>query len=257
MVIMDARPSLDYDNRVEGYAAHRHVNPAVLRVLLASGLLGPDTCALDVGCGTGNYAAALTAATGCRISGIDPSARMLDRAREAAPWAALVQGSAESLPFPDESFDIVMSTDVIHHVQDRSAFFREAARALRPGGRIVTVTDSYHDIPRRQPLSNYFPETVAVELRRYPPVPLLRDEMAKAGLTNTETLEVQHPYDLTDIEPYREKAFSSLLIIPDDALQRGIARLEAALAAGPIPCVSRYTLIWGELPSGDSPPVSS
>lgn len=252
MVMTDFESKLDYDHRAEGYAAHRRVNPGVMRALLESRLLGPDTRVLDVGCGTGNYAAALSAAAGCRLAGIDPSARMLERAREATPWNALVQGHAESLPFRDDSFDLVLSTDVIHHVEDRDAFFREAARVLRPGGRIVTVTDSHDDIPRRQPLSTFFPETVAVELRRYPPVPLLLDEMSRAGFVNMETIEVQHPYDLTDIAPYRNKAFSSLLMIDDDAFQRGIARLEAALSEGPIPCVSRYTLIWGTKPGGET-----
>ena len=44
-------------------------------------------------------------------------------------------------------------------------------------------------------------------------------------------------------------AFSSLLLIDEDAFARGMARLEADLARGPIPCVSPYTLIWGTLPA--------
>ena len=84
---------------VEEYRRHRRVHPEVLHQLLGSGLFGPETRVLDVGCGTGNYAAALTEATNCRVSGVDPSQRMLDWARNAAPWESLAQGSAESLPF--------------------------------------------------------------------------------------------------------------------------------------------------------------
>ena len=187
--------------------------------LLASGLFGPETRVLDVGCGTGNYAAALTEATGCRVSGIDPSRRMLDRARDAAPWESLVQGSAESLPFGDDSFDVVMSTDVIHHIGDRDAYFREAARVLRPGGHIVTVTDSHDDIPRRRPLSSHFPETVSVELQRYPPVPQLLEEMARAGFVEPRLVEVSHDYELDDIQAYRDRAFSSLHLIDEEAFR--------------------------------------
>jgi len=241
-------PNLDFDQRASEYARHRKTHPGVVNELVDSGLFAPVTRVLDVGCGTGNYAAALTEVTCCRVSGVDPSRRMLDRARDAASWEALVQGSAESLPFPHDSFDVVISTDVIHHIGDRDAYFSEVARVLRPSGHIVTVTDSHDDIPRRRPLSSHFPETVSIELQRYPPVPLLLEEMACAGFLEPRLVEVSHNYDLDDIQAYRDRAFSSLLLIEDEAFRRGISRLEVDLARGPLPCVSLYTVIWGESP---------
>jgi SAM-dependent methyltransferase len=240
--------NLDFDQRASEYARHRTIHPGVVNELVESGFFTPKTRVLDVGCGTGNYAAALTKATGCRVSGVDPSQRMLDRARDAAPWESLVQGKAETLPFRDDAFDVVMSTDVIHHIRDRDAYFREAARVLSPGGHIVTVTDSHETIPRRRPLSSHFPETISIELQRYPPVPRLLEEMARAGFVETHVVEVSRDYDLDDIQAFRDRAFSSLLLIEDDAFRRGIDRLEAELARGPIPCVSLYTVIWGESP---------
>ena len=174
---------------------------------------------------------------------------MLDWARDAAPWESLVPGFAESLPFADDSFDVVMSTDVIHHIGDRDAYFRESVRVLRPAGQLVTVTDSHDDIRRRRPLSSHFPETVSVELQRYPPVPQLIEEMAHSGFVAPRLVQVSHNYDLDDIQAYDDRAFSSLLLIEDEAFRRGISRLEADLAQGPIPCVSLYTLIWGTSPS--------
>ncbi len=238
----------DYDRRATAYARHRKAHPGVLHQLLESGVFGPETRVLDVGCGTVNYAAALTAATSCRISGVDPSRRMLDAARDAAPWESLRQSSAESLPFGDDAFDVVMSTDVIHHVRDRVAYFREAARVLRPGGHLVTVTDSHDDIPRRRPLSSHFPETVAVEFERYPPVPRLLEEMAQVGFDETRLVEVSRDYDLDDIQAYRDRAFSSLHLIGEEAFCRGISRLESDLAGGRILCVSLYTMIWAQAP---------
>ena len=239
---------LDFDPRAAEYARHRTVHPGVLNELVESEFVGPETRVLDVGCGTGTYAAALVEATSCRVSGIDPSARMLDRARAAAPWDALVLGSAENLPFPEESFDMVMSTDVIHHVGDRAAYFREAARVLRLGGQVVTVTDSHDDVPKRRPLSSHFPETVDVELQRYPSVPVLLSELARAGFTAPRFTRVSREYDLTDIQAYRDRAFSSLVLIDEESFQRGLVRLEADLARGPIPCISLYTIIWAISP---------
>jgi ubiquinone/menaquinone biosynthesis C-methylase UbiE len=242
------QPIVGFDSRASAYALHRKTHPGVLDELVGSALFTSGTRVLDVGCGTGNYAAALTAATGSRVSGVDPSPRMLDRARDAAPWEFLEIGSAESLPFPDDSYDVVMSTDVIHHVRDRDACFREAFRVLRPGGKIITVTDSHDDIPRRRPLSSHFPETVSIELRRYPPVPRLLAEMASAGFVAPRLVQVSHDYELEDVQAYRDRAFSSLHVIDEEAFRRGISRLESDLARGPIPCVSLYTVIWGASP---------
>jgi ubiquinone/menaquinone biosynthesis C-methylase UbiE len=243
---------LDYDRLATAYARHRQVHPGVVAELVATGLLGPQSRVLDVGCGTGNYAAVLGAATGCCMSGVEPSARMLERAREAVAWEALAQGSAEALPFADAEFDVVMSSDVIHHVRDRGAYFAEALRVLRPDGWLITITDSRDDILRRRPLSSHFPETVEVELRRYPSETLLIEEMTRAGFVDTRTSAVRYAYDLAEIQAYRDRAFSSLQLIDDAEFARGIARLEADLARGPIPCLSLYTLLWARAPRAPS-----
>lgn len=235
----------DYEAAATAYARNRAVHPGVVADLVR--VAGVDTTSrvLDVGCGTGNYARALQEATGCAISGIEPSDQMRQRAEPVVTWTALVAGSAEVLPFQDHAFDLVYSTDVIHHVGDRVAFFAEASRILAPGGMIATVTDSRQDIARRRPLSNYFPETVDVELQRYPAMETLRVEMADAGFTAIHETHVELEYPLTDIRGYRERAYSSLHFIPDDALARGLVRMEQDLLAGPISALSLYTLVWG------------
>lgn len=238
-------PRLDYDTLAADYARHRQVHPGVLRALIATGGITAASRVLEVGCGTGNYLHAVRDLTGCEAWGIDPSAEMLARARERGDGVTLLRGRAERLPVPDAAFDLVFSVDVIHHVSDRPAYVAEARRALRPGGRICTATDSHDDIPRRIPLSTYFPEIVAVELARYPAIPTLRAEMAQAGFTDLHEDHVELRYDLTNAQPYRDRAFSSLHLIDHDAFARGLARMEADLARGPITGRSLYTLLWG------------
>ena len=93
-----------------------------------------------------------------------------------------------------------------------------------------------------------FRKRSSVELQRYPPVPTLLEEMARAGFVEPRLVEVSRDFDLDEIQAYRDRAFSSLHLIEEDAFRRGISRLEADLARGPIPCVSLYTMIWGYLP---------
>ena len=236
---------MDYDPLADAYARHRGIHPGVLHRLIERGDVSDQSRVLDVGCGTGNYLTAIHAETVCAATGVDPSEGMLATARQRAPELVWLQGSGERLPLDDASVDLVYSVDVIHHIGDRVASFREAKRVLAPGGRLCTATDSEDDIHRRRPLTSHFPETVEYELARYPRIEMLRSEMAAAGFVHIETEQVEREYELIDAQPYRDRAFSSLHLIPAEAFERGVARLEAELATGPIKALSLYTLVWG------------
>jgi len=96
---------------------------------------------LDVGCGLGATTAFLTG-TGYRVTGVEPSPPLLKEARRRCPGADLLPGSAEALPFADATFDGVFMECVLSLVGERAAALSEAARVLRPGGRLV-VSDVY------------------------------------------------------------------------------------------------------------------
>jgi SAM-dependent methyltransferase len=228
----------------EAYARYRHVHPGVLTALLQGGAINARTRVLEVGCGTGNYLSAIRAQTGCPCWGIDPAAPMLTKAQAHRVDIAYAAARAEALPLPDTCMDVLFSVDMIHHVRDRRAYFAGARRVLRPGGRLCTVTDSEWIIRNRPLLSGYFPETVEPELRRYPPISSLCDEMAAAGLHVVDEQRVEHASVLTDISAFRAKSFSALHLIAQDAFECGLARLERDLQRGPIPTVSRYVLLW-------------
>lgn len=236
---------IDYNQIAAAYARHRRVHPEVLRHLVETGGVDRATRVLEVGCGSGNYIVAVESLTGCAGWGVDPSAEMLARARERPSSVRFQAGQAETLDLPPDFFDLVFSVDVIHHVGDRPAHFREAHRVLGPGGKICTVTDSEWIIRRRQPLSVYFAESVPLELARYPRIAALREFMARAGFGEIVETTVEFLYSLADVQAYRDKAFSVLHLIPEAAFQRGIERMARDLRSGPISCVSRYLLLWG------------
>ena len=69
--------------------------------------------------------------------------------------------------------------------------------------------------------------------------------MERVGFGEIAENTAELAYPLTDIQAYRDRAFSALLLIPKAALQRGIERMEQDLRTGPIQCISRYLLLWG------------
>ncbi len=236
---------IDYDQIAAEYARHRRVHPKVLKDLISTGRVGQASQVLEVGCGTGNYVRTLERLTGCAGWGVDPSAEMLAQARQLGNRSLFLVGRAEQLGVAAERFDLVFSVDVIHHVQNRPQSVSEAYRVLRPGGKVCTVTDSAWIIRHRVPLATHFPDTVPLERARYPRIADLRQAMQRTGFHAIQATHVEFAYSLTDIQAYRDRAFSALHLIPEDAFRRGMRRLEEDAGRGPIPCVSRYLLLWG------------
>jgi ubiquinone biosynthesis O-methyltransferase len=95
---------------------------------------------LDIGCGDGEFAVELTK-RGAVVTGIDSSPAMIEaakgRAMQHGANIAFRVATAGQLPFPDESFDVVTAITILCFVEDASPVFREIARVLRPGGRLV------------------------------------------------------------------------------------------------------------------------
>ena len=140
------------DGAVESFAGV--ANPWELGRLSA----GERVLDLGSGAGTDSLIAAQMVGPEGRVTGIDMTPQMLAKARAAAAEMGLtnadfVEGEAERLPFPDASFDVVISNGVIDLIPDKDAVFAELYRVLAPGGRLqiadVTIQNPVSEEGRR------------------------------------------------------------------------------------------------------------
>ena len=132
----EIRKSAQLEQRHWWYSGRRALVRRLVRGL-------PTGRALDVGCGSAGNTAVLRD-LGWQVTGLEysPAAASLAHARD----LPVVRGDARLLPFPDESFDLVMSTDMWEHIEEDDVVAAEAARVLRPGGRLLVAVPAGMDL---------------------------------------------------------------------------------------------------------------
>ena len=142
----------DEGERPGANGADRHeATDRLVRELVAYAAVPHGARVLDVGCGIGGPALYLAGPLGCTVVGVTLSAQQAARAAEKAREAGLGdraefhQLDALSTGFPDASFDVIWAVESLMHIADRDAFFAEAWRLLRPGGRLAIATWSVRD----------------------------------------------------------------------------------------------------------------
>ncbi len=134
-----------FDERAPGYEqgwrGRMHHEIAGRAAELAESVDAVPRRVLDVGCGTG-YLLRLLAARypqAAELAGVDAAPSMIETAEQAAedPRLRFTVGTAERLPFPDDAFDLLVSTTSFDHWTDQRAGLGECARVLAPGGHLV------------------------------------------------------------------------------------------------------------------------
>ncbi len=133
--------------RVAADAYDRHVgrySAALAAALIDFAGVRAGMRALDVGCGPGALTAALVERLGAEnVAAADPSEPFVEACRSRLPGVEVVVAPAESLPFPDHSFDAALSQLVVNFMDDPEAGVRELARVTRPGGIVASCVWDY------------------------------------------------------------------------------------------------------------------
>jgi len=231
----------DYDSIAGGYdRRYSLLRYDGVRDALINFLSPTVDAALEVGCGTGHWLRELDGRAAL-IAGVEPSGQMIVHARQTAPSARLARARAEQLPWRDASFDRLFCVNALHHFADRTAFFAEARRILKPGGGVMTIGKDPHRAGDEWWVYDYFASTRDIDLARFAPVRTLRAELTMAGFTWAESFEADRiessrPVSEAFAGGLIDRAFTSqLTVLTDEEFSRGVERIHQAkadLAAG-------------------------
>jgi ubiquinone/menaquinone biosynthesis C-methylase UbiE len=141
--------------------------------------LKPSEVVADIGAGTGYFSRRLARHAG-KVFAVDIDPKLLEMAKKSAPANVVTVLAAPDDPrLPDASVDTIFFCDVLHHIENRPAYYRKLVRALRPGGRIVDI-----DFHKNRPTPFGPPESMRLSEET-----VVR-ELEAAGFRKTKSLDI-------------------------------------------------------------------
>jgi SAM-dependent methyltransferase len=220
----------DFARRARCYDALRPGIPGLDEALVQAGDLAGRKV-LDVGCGTGRFAAVLATRFGSRVFGVDAEPEMLRVARDNAPkGVAFKLGRAEELPFKEGWFERATMVLVCHLVR-RDEAFSELHRVLGPAGRVALATFDPGYFPSYY-LNEFFPSVLEVDLARFPTGGELERELVRGGFREARVEPFEQSASIGRVDALariRGRHISTFDLIDEDEYRRGLERAEREL----------------------------
>jgi ubiquinone/menaquinone biosynthesis C-methylase UbiE len=232
--------TVDYESASRSYDASRSAGPLTVRMLAGLLKLGPSCRVLDIGCGTGNFMAAL-GERGASVVGVDTSPGMLSQAAGKGLGGHLVRGDALHLPFADEAFDAAYGVQVLHHFPDKAAAVREAYRVLKRRG-VLALQYCSHAQLQTFCCYHYFPAALPIDEERIPDTAAVLQLLARAGFMDcrvegcpmegrsARSFCIEHPEDYLS-EEYRA-GNSTFALMAERDIEEGCRRIRSDLQSG-------------------------
>lgn len=239
---------MNYKQLADQFANTHTINSHILFEIISKFSPYSNINVLDFGCGTGNYIKAINTYTNYHIFGVEPCEEMITYAKMQNPNIVIKSGSHLSIPYPDNFFEYVYMTNVIHHIPDISAMYKEIYRVLKPNGILCICTEN-----RSQLLSKYwiryFPSIVIKDLKRFPSIAKLKRLAKQQRFSTIKTTFVGEKkwsrvtkFILLQI---LERSMSVLNLISDSEYENGTKKLVAAYRNKKIHFSKRgYTFLW-------------
>lgn len=212
-----------------GYTRYRQPDPHIAEFIRQA--LGDAATVLNVGAGAGSYEP-----VDREVTAVEPSSSM--RAQRPAHLPVAIDGTAESLPFPDQAFDAAMATFTVHQWSNLERGLSEMRRVTRDP---VLILSCDPDLLERSWLHAYAPEMISVEARRYPSMAAI----VKGLGGNAEVKAVPIPLNCVDgfgeayygrpermLDPGARLANSAWSFVDPSVGERFVAELGRDLADG-------------------------
>jgi SAM-dependent methyltransferase len=200
-------------------AVRRHLRPS------------PRMTLVDIGAGTGAFAAAFRDWFDLSVLAVEPSAAMRAHIPR-RPGIQVLEGHASGLPLPDDSADAAWLSLVLHHIPDLEVAAHEIRRVLRPGAAVL-VRQGFPGRCDRVELVRWFPET-ARTIETYPSLEDTCAAFAAAGFREDALEQVRETYSasladlLGQLDTFR-RADTTMRNLTEDEFLRGKERLRRAV----------------------------
>jgi ubiquinone/menaquinone biosynthesis C-methylase UbiE len=199
---------------------------------------------VDIGCGTGNYTIALHK-MGLNFIGIDPSTRMLKKARSKCDSINWKIGTAENNSLEDNSIDGAIATLTIHHWTNLQRAFQNINTNLKPNSLFVIFTSTPNQM-KGYWLNHYFPKMLEDSIKQMPSYETLQTNLEKAGFKIEAVENYFVKQDLQDLFLYAGKHRPELYLNPlvingissflnfsnKDEVQQGLKKLQDDITSG-------------------------
>lgn len=235
--------SINYDEVSRIYDTSRAANTETVEKLIKLLHIGDNSVVLDLGCGTGNYTAALERVAK-RVIGIDSSIGMLEQALAKFAELPLICGDITSLPFGSEAFDGAFAIQVLHHVKERELFLSEAYRVLKKGAYLAIDSCSHRQM-RTFWDYHYFPKGLEVDLARIPDAEEIASLLERTGFSNVgmeisyTNISAEHERPERYLDKNYRDGMSTFCLLSDEDIESGCEKLREDIESGAIESIIR------------------
>jgi SAM-dependent methyltransferase len=235
---MKDKSHLDYDAVSRVYDVSRAAKIEMVAKLVRLLHVDKNSALLDLGCGTGNYTAAMQQKAKS-VFGIDLSKGMIEQAKAKFPEIEFICGDVSDLPFDSETFNGVFAIQVLHHVKNKEIFLKEAHRVLRKGGHIA-IDSCSHEQMRACWYFDYFPEGLKKDLARIPDSKEIASFLETTGFSNVgieisyQDVSVDHDVPERYLDKKYRDGISTFALLSEEDVQSGCEKIKVDIASGTV-----------------------